>query len=173
MAQGNPKFLMNSVFELAQRLNQFRLSDAEIGLFCAVVIITAGMTFYNCRIFKADNSFFDFFSRSTWPAQPRVGSEDAEQAEDGVKQHLAAAAPRARLHLLRADDHDPRPSHAQHAAHREVPAAVQGEQRTDLGRSGRGSHCRLQEATATAGLWRSAAAAAATTTRTAATLMGS
>merc|ERR1719412_1707347 len=31
---------MDSVFELAQRMNQFRLSDAEIGLFCAVVIIT-------------------------------------------------------------------------------------------------------------------------------------
>ena len=42
MPQGNPKFLMDSVFELAQRLNTFRLSDAEIGLFCAVVIITAG-----------------------------------------------------------------------------------------------------------------------------------
>lgn len=42
MPPGNARFLMDSVFELAQRLNQFRLSDAEIGLFCAVVIITAG-----------------------------------------------------------------------------------------------------------------------------------
>jgi len=40
MVPGNAKFLMDSVFELAQRLNHFRLSDAEIGLFCAVVIIT-------------------------------------------------------------------------------------------------------------------------------------
>merc|ERR1719322_2077824 len=40
MAPGNAKFLMDSVFELAQRMNHFRLSDAEIGLFCAVVIIT-------------------------------------------------------------------------------------------------------------------------------------
>merc|ERR1712128_419335 len=38
---GNAKFLMDSVFELAQRINRFRLADAEIGLFCAVVIITA------------------------------------------------------------------------------------------------------------------------------------
>merc|ERR1719312_744502 len=30
---------MDSVFELAQRINCFRLSDAQIGLFCAVVII--------------------------------------------------------------------------------------------------------------------------------------
>lgn len=43
MPQGNAKFLMDSVFELAQRLNHFRLSDAEIGLFCAVVIITSGI----------------------------------------------------------------------------------------------------------------------------------
>merc|ERR1711923_551523 len=32
---------MDSVFELSQRINRFRLADAEIGLFCAVVIITA------------------------------------------------------------------------------------------------------------------------------------
>lgn len=42
MPTGNAKFLMDSVFELAQRINRFRLSDAEIGLFCSVVIITAG-----------------------------------------------------------------------------------------------------------------------------------
>ena len=42
MPQGHAKFLMESVFELAKRLNRYRLSDAEIGLFCAVVIITAG-----------------------------------------------------------------------------------------------------------------------------------
>jgi len=41
MPAGNAKFLMDSVFELAQRINKFRLADAEIGLFCAVVIITA------------------------------------------------------------------------------------------------------------------------------------
>lgn len=40
MPAGNAKFLMDSVFELAQRINHFRLSDAEIGLFCAIVIIT-------------------------------------------------------------------------------------------------------------------------------------
>jgi len=42
MPPGNAKFLMDSVFELAQRINHFRLSDAEIGLFCAIVIITPG-----------------------------------------------------------------------------------------------------------------------------------
>jgi len=40
MPPGNAKFLMDSVFGLALRMNQFGLSDAEIGLFCAVVIIT-------------------------------------------------------------------------------------------------------------------------------------
>merc|ERR1719206_1502608 len=39
MPAGNAKFLMDSVFELSQRINRFRLADAEIGLFCAVVII--------------------------------------------------------------------------------------------------------------------------------------
>jgi len=42
MPAGNAKFLMDSVFELAQRINSFHLADAEIGLFCSVVIITAG-----------------------------------------------------------------------------------------------------------------------------------
>jgi len=41
MPAGNAKFLMDSVFELAQRINRFGLADAEIGLFCAVVIIAA------------------------------------------------------------------------------------------------------------------------------------
>ena len=68
MPAGNAKFLMDSVFELAQRINHFRLSDAEIGLFCAIVIITAGkqriiqqLTLirssvcsftYNCQVFR-------------------------------------------------------------------------------------------------------------------------
>merc|ERR1740131_190182 len=39
MPAGNAKFLLDSVFELAARINRFRLADAEIGLFCAVVII--------------------------------------------------------------------------------------------------------------------------------------
>jgi len=41
MPAGNAKFLLDSVFELAQRINRFRLADAEIGLFCSVVIIAA------------------------------------------------------------------------------------------------------------------------------------
>ena len=47
MPAGNAKFLMDSVFELAQRINRFHLSDAEIGLFCSVVIISAGTVYYN------------------------------------------------------------------------------------------------------------------------------
>ena len=52
MAPGNARFLMDSVFELAQRMNHFRLSDAEIGLFCAVVIITPGMDLFSKRNHK-------------------------------------------------------------------------------------------------------------------------
>ena len=47
MPAGNAKFLMDSVFELAQRINRFHLSDAEIGLFCSVVIISAGTVHCN------------------------------------------------------------------------------------------------------------------------------
>jgi hypothetical protein len=53
MPAGNAKFLMDSVFELAQRINRFRLADAEIGLFCAVVIITAGIIVFPSRSFSA------------------------------------------------------------------------------------------------------------------------
>ena len=42
MPAGNAKFLMDSVFELSQRINSFKLADAEIGLFSSVVIIAAG-----------------------------------------------------------------------------------------------------------------------------------
>ena len=42
MPAGNAKFLMDSVFELSQRINRFKLADAEIGLFSSVVIIAAG-----------------------------------------------------------------------------------------------------------------------------------
>ena len=54
MPAGNAKFLMDSVFELAQRINRFRLSDAEIGLFCSVVIITAGIdtSYYKLDVYK-------------------------------------------------------------------------------------------------------------------------
>jgi hypothetical protein len=57
MPPGNAKFLMDSVFELAQRMNQFRLSDAEIGLFCAVVIITPG-TYWAGRGKHCENDKF-------------------------------------------------------------------------------------------------------------------
>jgi len=40
MPSGNAKLMMESVFRVAQRINQMRLSDAEIGLLCAIVIIT-------------------------------------------------------------------------------------------------------------------------------------
>jgi hypothetical protein len=42
MPLGSAKLLMESVFELAQRVNLLKLTDAEIGLFCAVIIITPG-----------------------------------------------------------------------------------------------------------------------------------
>lgn len=35
----NARFLMDSMFDFAERVNALRLSDAEIGLFCSVVVI--------------------------------------------------------------------------------------------------------------------------------------
>ena len=38
----NARFLMDSMFEFAERLNSLGLDDAQLGLFSAVVIIAAG-----------------------------------------------------------------------------------------------------------------------------------
>lgn len=37
----NARFLMDSMFDFADRMNSLRLSDAEIGLFCSVVVIAS------------------------------------------------------------------------------------------------------------------------------------
>nr|ADB79814.1 E75 nuclear receptor [Daphnia pulex] len=37
----NARFLMDSMFEFAERLNSLALNDSELGLFCAVVVIAA------------------------------------------------------------------------------------------------------------------------------------
>lgn len=37
----NARFLMDSMFDFADRMNALRLSDAEIGLFCSIVVIAA------------------------------------------------------------------------------------------------------------------------------------
>nr|CAG4647757.1 EOG090X036X [Moina brachiata] len=37
----NARFLMDSMFEFAERLNSLGLNDAELGLFCAVVVVAA------------------------------------------------------------------------------------------------------------------------------------
>lgn len=38
----NARFLLDSMFDFAERLNTLHLSDSEVGLFCAVVVIAAG-----------------------------------------------------------------------------------------------------------------------------------
>nr|UZM28234.1 ecdysone induced protein 75 [Henosepilachna vigintioctomaculata] len=37
----NARFLMDSMFDFADRMNSLRLSDAEVGLFCSIVVIAA------------------------------------------------------------------------------------------------------------------------------------
>ncbi len=39
---GNARFLMDSMFDFADRLNALQLSDAELALFSAVVVISPG-----------------------------------------------------------------------------------------------------------------------------------
>lgn len=41
-AYSNARFLTDSMFEFAERLNAMRLNDSEIGLFNAVIVIAAG-----------------------------------------------------------------------------------------------------------------------------------
>uniref|UniRef100_T1GSN2 NR LBD domain-containing protein n=1 Tax=Megaselia scalaris TaxID=36166 RepID=T1GSN2_MEGSC len=36
----NARFLVDSTFNFAERMNSMNLTDAEIGLFCAIVLIT-------------------------------------------------------------------------------------------------------------------------------------
>lgn len=38
----NARFLMDSMFDFAERMNSLRLTDHEIGLFSAVVVIAPG-----------------------------------------------------------------------------------------------------------------------------------
>ena len=38
----NARFLMDSMFDFAERMNSLRLTDNEIALFCAVVVIAPG-----------------------------------------------------------------------------------------------------------------------------------
>lgn len=38
----NARFLMDSMFDFAERMNSLRLTDNEIGLFSAVVVIAPG-----------------------------------------------------------------------------------------------------------------------------------
>ena len=48
----NARFLMDSMFEFAERLNSLQLNDAELGLFCAVVVVAAGTFFHFQNIFN-------------------------------------------------------------------------------------------------------------------------
>lgn len=61
----NARFLMDSMFEFAERLNSLQLNDAELGVFCAVVIVAAGnnqnLTFNNFSLSLNPVFFFFFF----------------------------------------------------------------------------------------------------------------
>ncbi len=43
----NARFLMDSMFDFAERLNSLHLSDPEIGLFSSIVVIAAGKCLYH------------------------------------------------------------------------------------------------------------------------------
>lgn len=72
----NARFLLDSMFDFAERLNSLRLTDHEVGLFCAVVVIAAGklktiqfliFSFFQeqisiLSIYKLQTSNYDFLS---------------------------------------------------------------------------------------------------------------
>ena len=54
----NARFLLDSMFEFAERLNSLRLTDQELGLFCAVVVIAPGKFSLYSNLIKIIH-FFD------------------------------------------------------------------------------------------------------------------
>lgn len=60
----NARFLLDSMFDFAERLNSLRLTDHEVGLFCAVVVIAAGklktIQFLIFPFFKSKFLFYRF-----------------------------------------------------------------------------------------------------------------
>jgi len=67
-------FLLNSMFDFAERLNELQLTDEEIALFSALVIISAGIycTPALHLLLHHDHYHYHYYTRSTafFPGQP-------------------------------------------------------------------------------------------------------
>lgn len=122
----NARFLLDSMFDFAERLNTLHLSDSEVGLFCAVVVIAAGRFHFllhfpslnNIKFhYLDDDSFilfvqmFNFFPltfcRSSRVKKHRSGYQDAN--EDGRhSEEVCLRQPSGESEHLRAcDEEDP------------------------------------------------------------------
>lgn len=94
----NARFLMDSMFEFAERLNSLALNDAELGLFCAVVVIAAGRRLL--ILFLLINRYlFPFlllvqYIRSTWIAKCRIGRADAIEIAFRLGECVESSPPR-------------------------------------------------------------------------------
>ena len=72
----NARFLMDSMFDFAERMNSLRLTDNEIGLFSAVVVIAPGESVSLC-MYATKKRKTDLVSR-LWP---RISGRENEQRE--------------------------------------------------------------------------------------------
>jgi len=43
-------FLLNSMFDFAERFNELQLTDEEVALFSALIIISAGIQYTQCYV---------------------------------------------------------------------------------------------------------------------------
>lgn len=86
----NARFLLDSMFDFAERLNSLRLSDHEIGLFCAVVVIAPGKCMF---LFSLSLSLYTSlpYSIDTYAREAGKHCETLEQT--GFLASFAATAP--------------------------------------------------------------------------------
>ena len=87
----NARFLLDSMFDFAERLNSMHLNDAELALFCAVVLITPGKSTFRYlfhfipKWHKGLDLMLVLFSpRSTWPSKWGIDRKDEQEIDRGL-----------------------------------------------------------------------------------------
>lgn len=104
----NAGFLLDSMFDFAERFNRLNLSDDELAIFSAIVLLSPGKkilfvkittrvisfiflskVFYRInKIFLSrDSKFVLVVFRSAWSPEPGAGREDTEQTDRGSPEH--------------------------------------------------------------------------------------
>ena len=112
----NARFLMDSMFEFAERLNSLALNDAELGLFCAVVVIAAGIISVVARCEMCQLTLFFPIDRSTWPEECGIGGADAIQIAFRIGKCFKSSPSGQSRTLPGIVAQNPRSAHAQYAS---------------------------------------------------------